>query len=217
MVSSPSGEYSVEKYQFFLHANTMLQKSIPWFYAFIIVLIPLNMEAADIQLCAGLSGGAVLTKTEDMDAALQPSFGIEGGIGISFNQLYSIELGLGETWISETYISTSGWLYRGYRATTLTASFLYTHPVSIDLREIPLSWGIAGGGGASLAVYTLAYQYFFYPSLFIEPFLETILGSKAYVLRISSPLVWNFAADRDISFEGRITLGFVYTPKKRTP
>lgn len=195
----------------------MLRKIIPCFYGFVIVLIPLNIEAADIQFCAGLSGGAVLTRTEDMDAALQPSFGIEGGIGISFNQSYSFELSLGEIWTSETYIGTSGWLYRGYRATILTGSFLYTHPVSFDLWEMPLRWGIAGGCETSLAVYTLAYQYFFYPSLFIEPFLETILGNEAYVLRISSPLVWNFIADRDISFEGRITLGFVYTPKKRIP
>jgi hypothetical protein len=39
------------------------------------------------------------------------------------------------------------------------------------------------------------------------------LPDKGVGFRVSAPLSWNFTADRDISFEGELSLGLVIIPK----
>ncbi len=190
----------------------MMKKTIPCFCFFVIVLVS-DLAALDVHIVGGLSAGATLTGVEGFDTAFQPNFGIEGGALFAFHPSCGLYAGLRQTWTSEAYIGTSGWLYRGYRATSLEAAFSYTCPKDFSLGRMRGSWGMQAGPAASIAVYSLADQYFFYPSLFIEPFAQVRLPDKAVGFRVSAPLSWNFMADRDISFEGELSLGIVIIPK----
>jgi hypothetical protein len=89
-----------------------------------------------------------------------------------------------------------GFLYRGHRGTCPGLYLAAKVPLVRAPKHMGLLAGLAAGGSASLERYSLTELYFFYTSIFLEPFLAFYfpsLGPNTFCL--SAPLRLDFRRD----------------------
>jgi hypothetical protein len=102
-----------------------------------------------------------------------------------------------------------GWVYKSHWGGGLRLSASYGHPVSEPSRPLQLKLGAAAGASFNVDLYTYTTLFFFYPGVFLEPYLlfdhsERNRSSLSLVL----PIDYHFR--RDLGFYGSVGLGMIW-------
>jgi hypothetical protein len=118
-----------------------------------------------------------------------------------------LALGLGLQFHAITSSSLSGgWGYRSHWGGALRVSLGYR---PADAVERWLTMGITGGVSLNFDLYTWTTLFFYYPGVFLEPYLELrSLKAPRHSLAFILPLDWYFR--RDLEFFGSIGIGVVW-------
>ncbi len=109
-----------------------------------------------------------------------------------------------------------GFLYRGHGGICPVLYLAAKAPLVRTPKHMGLLGGLAAGGSASFDRYSLTELYFFYPSIFLEPFLAFYfprLGPNTFCL--SAPVRLDFRRDLIRSLAIGLAFGWRYYPAGR--
>jgi hypothetical protein len=122
--------------------------------------------------------------------------GLHAGIGLQFHG---------------TTISSyaGGWVYKSHWGGGLRLSAGYGFPVSEDSRPLQLKLGAAAGASFNIDLYTYTTLFFFYPGVFLEPYL-LLDHSKRKNSSLAVVLPVDYYFRRDLGFYGSIGLGVIW-------
>jgi hypothetical protein len=133
---------------------------------------PIFAGKKPLSLSFGAVGGGGLTRDERFP--MKPQLDINLGAGIDLPLGGPISLGLG-LYFHKTYASSleGGFLYRGHSGMDsrlyLTAERIL---LPLRLRDLRIYPGLSAGFLARYDKYQLTTLYFFYPGIFLQPFVE---------------------------------------------
>ena len=157
-------------------------------------------------------GGMVLTKTEIF--AVKPQAGGSLGLSLEFSPTTFLGFALAYAyhWTGPSNIE-GGFVYRTYSGSDFRLSVSLRYAELFNNETVILIFGSYQGGIARFDHYDLAALHFFYPGLFVEPFLE--LGLHEWPessMRLSLPLDYYFRHDLALSASVGLTFSFVFSP-----
>lgn len=108
-----------------------------------------------------------------------------------------------------------GWGYRGYEGLHFRLQVDFPcGPSAVSCSQpsaLPtptVGWG--GGAGAFFSRYQDMELYFFYPSLYLFPWIEIPLGNPRWGARYSLPVEWYLRKEVEIAFSLGISVGVTY-------
>jgi len=209
----------------------------------LLFVVPLGAESgggegqvslSNIQLFLGSTGEGYLSARAPYDPKLQGQSRFSTGVRWTLNDhdnrwvpFFQLR---GDLIYRGTSNLTGGYLYNGLDggAAAVGGGVLFpkaeTAPGGRGLSGLFPSgrFSLAGGVSGGLFGYTTGLNYFYYPTLFLEPswdFSHLLVKSwGALGLRLALPLTWELRKDLDVSLGAGISLQLMYTlPKRRTP
>lgn len=102
-----------------------------------------------------------------------------------------------------------GWIYRSHWGGGLRLSAGYGFLLSEPSRPLQLTLGLAAGGSFNVDLYTLTTLFFFYPGVFLEPYLELDHSSRKHSsVALVLPVEYYFR--RDLEFYGSVGFGVLW-------
>jgi hypothetical protein len=168
-------------------------------------------------LALGMATGGGVALTESYWFPLKAQGFWEAGALVEFPLFGLLALGLS---LAYRYTAASdlagGFLYRGHGGMSPGLYLTVKSLPAPDPARIDLQGGAATGATASLDRYSLTELYFFYISIFFEPFLEfhfPRLGPNTFSL--GAPLRLDFRRDLDTSFAFGLGLSWRFYPGAR--
>jgi hypothetical protein len=122
----------------------------------------------------------------------------------------ALSLGIGFDLHGATISSyDGGWVYRSHWGGGLRLSASYDFPLSDPSRPLQLTLGAGIGGSFNIDLYTFTTVFFFYPGIFVEPYLE-LDHSKRKNSSLALVLPIDYYFRRDLGFYGSIGVGAVW-------
>jgi hypothetical protein len=122
----------------------------------------------------------------------------------------ALKLGIGFDLHGTTRSSyAGGWVYRSHWGGGLRLSASYGFPLSEPSRPLQLTLGAGIGGSFNVDLYTFTTLFFFYPGIFLEPYLE-LDHSKRKNSSVTLILPIDCYFRRDLGFNGSIGVGAVW-------
>jgi hypothetical protein len=122
----------------------------------------------------------------------------------------ALKLGIGFQLHGTTISSYSGgWVYKSHWGGGLRLSAFYGFPLSAPSRPLRLTLGAGIGGSFNVDLYTFTTLFFFYPGIFVEPYLELDHSKRTNSsLTLVMPIDYYFR--RDLGFYGSIGVGVIW-------
>jgi hypothetical protein len=197
-----------------LHINNNTVRTTTLFASLLLVcglLLPAPAEAADgPALGSGILGG--VSVTDAPGDFFTPKAQAVGAVNVLLDiPLFSgVFLGLGFQ-LHDTLASSlsGGWSYRSHWGGGLRLSAGYGLGISDSSRPLELELGASAGGSANYDVQTWTTLYFFYPGIFLEPYLELHKqkwGRHSFTLIL--PLDYYFR--KELDFSASIGIGVIW-------
>jgi len=179
---------------------------------------PLSSDFAIRGFALGLRSGWALALAQSPLFPMKAQAAWQGGALAEFPLFGFMAIGVS---LEYRYTAPSdmagGFLYRGHGGICPGLYLSIQAPLIRAPKRMGLLGGLATGGSASFDRYSLTELYFFYPSVFLEPFLAFYfprLGPNTFCL--SAPLRVDFRRDLERSFAIGLTLGWRYYPAGRS-
>jgi len=173
---------------------------------------PLSSDTVIRGFALGLRSGWAMALTQSPLFPMKAQAAWEGG-ALAELPLFSF-LALG---FSLAYRFTApsdlagGFLYRGHGGICPSLYLAARVPLVRAPKRMGLLGGLAAGGSASFDRYSLTELYFFYPSIFLEPFLAFYFPSQGpHTFCLSAPVRLDFRRDLDRSLAIGLALGWRY-------
>ena len=178
---------------------------------------PLSPYPAVRGSAFGLRSGWTMALTQSPGFPMKAQAAWEGGVLAEFPLFGYVAVGIT---LDYRYTAPSdlagGFLYRGHGGICPGLYLSIQAPLIRAPKRMGLLGGLATGGSASLDRYSLTELYFFYPSIFLEPFVAFYFPSQGpRTLSLSVPLRVDFRRDLDRSFAIGLTLGWRCYPAGR--
>ena len=191
----------------------MYRKIITLLLIFVTGLVPLFAEKRPLSLSIGLASGIALTMYERFP--MKPQWDINLGTAVDLPIGDHISLGLGLAFHTTAASSLEGgFLYRDHSGMEsrfyLTAAHL---PPFFRLDYFHIDAGISAGVLARYDKYELTTLYFFYPGIFLQPFLE-FSGARRLSLIVFLPLDYYFRRDLKLSLAAGLGLSLRWYLRK---
>jgi hypothetical protein len=178
---------------------------------------PLSLDPAIRGFALGLRSGGAVALTESPLFPMKAQAAWQAGAMSEFALFGFIALGIS---LDYHYTAASdlagGFLYRGHGGFCPGLYLSVKAPLIRSAKRMALYGGAAVGGSANFDRYSLTELYFFYPSLFLEPFLEfhfPRLGPNTFCL--SAPLRLDFRRDLERSLAIGLAVSWRYHPAGR--
>jgi hypothetical protein len=178
---------------------------------------PLSSYPAVQGFALGMRSGWAVALTQSPLFPMKAQAAWEGGVLAELPLFGFLAVGIS---LDYRYTAPSdlagGFLYRGHGGICPGLYLSIKAPLIRAPKRMGLLGGLATGGSASFDRYSLTELYFFYPSVFLEPFLAFYfprLGPNTFCL--SAPLRLDFRRDLDRSLAIGLALGWRYYPAGR--
>ena len=180
---------------------------------FVTGLVPIFAAKRPLSLSFGAASGAALTRDERFP--IKPQWDINLGAGADLPIGGPISLGLGLAFHHTTPSSLEGgFLYRGHSGMDyrlyLTAERIL---LPFRLRDFRIYPGISAGFLARYDKYELTTLYFFYPGIFLQPFIEVGKAGRLSLI-VSLPLHYYFRRDLKLSLSAGLGLSLRWYMRK---
>jgi hypothetical protein len=122
----------------------------------------------------------------------------------------SLSLGIGLQLHGATASSPAGgWTYRAHWGGGLRLSAGYGFELTESFRPLQLRLGVSAGGSFNLDLITFTTLFFYYPGIFLEPYLEFYNPKREkYGIALILPIDYYFR--RDLELYGSIGFGVVW-------
>jgi hypothetical protein len=196
-----------------LHINNNMIKKTTLFLCFLIFtfVLPAPMEGiGGLALGIGAQGGVALT--DHPDEFYTPKAQFAGAVTALLDiPLFStLSLGFGLQLHTTTASSLAGgWLYRSHWGGGLRLSAGYGVQLLTSSRPLQLELGATAGGSFNFDLYTWTTLFFYYPGIFIEPYLEfRNLKRENHSIALVLPIDYYFR--KDLRYSGSIGIGVVW-------
>ncbi len=135
-----------------------------------------------------------------------------GNLGLMFELPIIVPLSLGSSLAVHNTLASSlqgGILYRGFSGTDLRLFASVKGLIYIGPGRFDLYIGASGGGSARYDRYDYTMLYFFYPGIFLEPFLEMHITKRGmHSFQLSLPLDLFFR--KDLAMHGSFGIGIMW-------
>jgi hypothetical protein len=129
---------------------------------------------------------------------------------LDFPLFSSLSLGIGLQLHGFTASSPAGgWIYRAHWGGGLRLSAGYGFELTEPSRPLQLRLGVSAGGSFNLDLITFTTLFFYYPGIFLEPYLE-FDNPKRKNRSIALILPIDYYFRRDLEFYGSIGFGVVW-------
>ena len=176
----------------------MDRRIITFFLLFVISSGPIWPEIRGLAL--GAKFGADVGLTRDSRFALKAQAGGNLGLMLDFPIVTPLYAGLSFTF-HRTWASSlkGGIIYRGYSGIDSRLFLILKGLINAEAGPLNLLLGGAGGASARFDKYQYTLLYFFYPGVFLEPFLELQIIPWKSSLQVSLPIDWYFRKDLVVS------------------
>jgi hypothetical protein len=183
----------------------MYRRIITLLLIFVTGAAPIFAEKRPLSLSFGAAGGGAFTKDERFP--MKPQWDINLGAAADLPIGQTLSLGLGLAFHNTAASSLEGgFLYRGHSGIDsrlyLTAAHL---PPAFRLDYFHVDSGISAGFLARYDKYELTTLYFFYPGIFLQPFLEFSKAGRLSLI-VSLPLDYYFRRDLKLSLSAGLGL-----------
>ncbi len=168
----------------------MLNKKISFIFLFVIISFSISAKNVFLYNLYSVNPSVYIVKTNNLPVKTQLNGKIGGGLSFLLNNYFSISTS-GEIHQTNDSNLDGGFLYRGFDGISGKLSIQYKR-FSNDSPE----WGISGGICCYFSQYLPVQQYFFYPSVFIEPFIDiAVFNNKSRTGKLqNNPCLIRFAA-----------------------
>ena len=147
-------------------------KNITFFFIFVIINFTLFCENTNLSLYFKAAPSFLVSKTGVFPAGLQSGGEYRAGVSAKITQNISASISIG-THLFKASTPLAGIIYRGY-----SSSNILLNAGTAFKAENGLNYGFNAGVMYSGAKYDLTDTYFFFPSIFLEPFVEITPQSK---------------------------------------
>ncbi len=200
-----------------LHINNNMVKKTTllfFFLAFTVVLPTPVQGISGFALGVGTHGGVAVA---DDPVGFSPDFytpkvQVVGAVTalLDIPLFASLSLGFGLQLHTTTASSFSGgWSYRSHWGGGLRLSAGYGVQLPASSRPRQLELGASAGASFNYDLYTWTTLYFFYPGVFLEPYLELYNPKRErYSFTLVLPIDYYFR--KDLSFSGSIGIGVLW-------
>jgi len=183
----------------------MYRRIITLLLIFVTGLVPIFAGKRPPSLSFGLASGGAFTRDERFPMKSQWDINLGAGADLPIGGPISLGLGLA---FHNTAASSleGGFLYRGHSGMDcrlyLTAAHL---PPAFQLGNFHIDSGISAGFLARYDKYELTTLYFFYPGIFLQPFVEVGKAGRLNLI-VSLPLDYYFRRDLKLSLSAGLGL-----------
>lgn len=183
----------------------MYRRIITLLLIFVTGLVPIFAGKRPLSLSFGVASGGALTRDERFP--MKPQWHINLGAGADLPMGGPISLGLGLAFHKTAASSLEGgFLYRSHSGMDcrlyLTAERIL---LPLRLRDFRIYPGLAAGFLARYDKYELTTLYFFYPGIFLQPFVEIGKAGRLSLI-VSVPLDYYFRRDLKLSMSAGLGL-----------
>jgi len=200
-----------------LHINNNMVRKTTLFLCFLIFALVLPTPVTGITgvaLGIGTHGGVALA---DDPVGFSPDFYTPkaqalGAVTalLDIPLFASLSLGFGLQLHTTTASSLAGgWSYRSHWGGGLRLSAGYGVQLSSSSRPLQLELGASAGASFNFDRYTWTTLFFFYPGVFLEPYLE-LYNPKRERSSIALVLPIDYYFRKDLDFSGSIGIGVVW-------
>ncbi len=169
-----------------------------------------------LHMALNSRAGMSLTKNETFPVKTQA----DGGFGLSLEFSPSSFLGFALAyalhWTGPSNLE-GGFAYRAYSGSDIRLSVSFRYAELLNNESVILLFGSYQGGIARFDRYDFTSLHFFYPGLFVQPFLE--LGLHVFPessMQLSLPLELCFRHDLVLSASVGLAFSFVFSPLRNT-
>ena len=195
--------------------NNMRRTAILAALAFLTLIAPIRLPAAERPaLGVGTRAGVAAAGNPfgyDGDfytPKAQAVWAVDGLLDIPLFSALSLVVGLQLHGTTASSL-TGGWAYRSHWGGALRLGTGYGFTVSPPSRPRRLEIGASAGASFNIDMYTWTTLYFFYPGVFLEPFIELhSRAPKRHSLALVLPLDYYFR--KDLGFFGSIGVGVMW-------
>ena len=196
-----------------LHINNNMIKKTTLFFCFLVFAFVLPTPVTGITgVALGIGTHGSVALTDHPDEFYTPKVQAAGAVTALLDvPLFStLSLGFGLQLHTTTASSLAGgWLYRPHWGGALRLSAGYGAQLSSSSRALQLELGAAAGGSFNFDLYTWTTLFFYYPGVFIEPYLEFYNPKRAkHSFSLVLPIDYYFR--KDIEFSAAIGIGVVW-------
>ena len=181
------------------------------FFLILAVVLPTPlMGITGPALGLGTHGGVALT--DHPDDFFTPKTQAVGAITALLDEPLFATLSLGVGLQLHTITSsrlTGGWSYRSHWGGGLRLSAGYGVQLPVSSRPLQLELGASVGGSFNFDLYTWTSLYFYYPGVFLEPYLEFYNPKREkHSFTLILPIDYYFR--KDLEFSGTIGIGLLW-------
>jgi hypothetical protein len=183
----------------------------------VLTAVPVSSKPGRQGLALGAASGGGVALTESFWFPLKAQGFMEAEILAEFPLFSFFALGLSLSYRRTAASNLAGgFLYRGHGGMSPGLYLAAKTAPAVGIARFSLQGGAAAGATASFDRYSLTELYFFYLSIFFEPFLEfhfPRLGPNTFSL--AAPLRLDFRRDLDSSFALGLELVWRFYPGAR--
>ncbi len=191
----------------------MYRRIITLLLIFVTGAAPIFAEKRPLSLSFGAAGGGAFTRDERFP--MKPQWDINLGAAADLPIGQTLSLGLGLAFHNTAASSLDGgFLYRGHSGMDsrlyLTAERIL---LPFRLRDFRIYPGLSAGFLARYDKYELTTLYFFYPGIFLQPFVEVGKAGRLSLV-VSLPLDYYFRRDLKLSLSASLGMSLRWYLRK---